>query len=67
MKNKKIKTNRKREETVSKGTMTETRKWRLEVDIEKLLTYKTLYKIIWKTPTSQKKFHLEGSFPSVRQ
>ncbi len=22
------------------------------VDIEKLLTYKTLYKIIWKTPTA---------------
>jgi hypothetical protein len=29
MKNKKIKANRKREKTVSKGTITETRKWRL--------------------------------------
>jgi hypothetical protein len=30
MKNKKIKTNRKREKTVSKGTITATRKWRLK-------------------------------------
>jgi hypothetical protein len=29
MKNKKIKTKRKREKTVSKGTIMETRKWRL--------------------------------------
>jgi hypothetical protein len=30
MKNKKIKTNRKREKTVSEGTITATRKWRLK-------------------------------------